>query len=242
MRYGIKVIGIGLVFALWTATFGGAQSQPEWNFLNVLNDFRLRSEVCWDGHALVRWPVAGTPKLRMSPALSKAALAHNRAMIETGCTDHTCPGEPGLPQRAALAGYPTQWDFLSENIAGGFETAKEVFAAWAASPGHHRNMLTCYAHAVGISRVYESTAPAWWYWTTDFGDVIDAAAPPAPDKGQTSIADAADANDDGRIGDKDILKAITAWVLGEDLPGSDLTLDDADILLLIALWVTGQPV
>lgn len=239
--FRLPLVG-GLVWLIFFVAGGYAQSQVELDFLQKINAYRASSAVCWSGRQLVSWPLGSTPKLRLSPALSQAAAQHNLAMIQTNCTDHTCPGEPQLVERVALAGYPSRWNFLSENIAGGFESADEVFAVWQASPGHNRNMLTCHAHAIGISRVYEPNSLAWWYWTTDFGDVVDVATQPAPHLPQdpTPLASALDANRDGVLGDEDITQAIALWVLGAVVPGTSQRVDDTQMLALVQLWVTGQ--
>ncbi len=232
----------GLIWTLFFVGGGYAQSQAELEFLQEINAYRASSPVCWNGRQPLPWPAGSTPALQLSPTLSQAAAQHNLAMIQTNCTDHTCPGEPRLMDRVTLAGYSPHWNFLSENIAGGFETAAEVFAVWQASPGHNRNMLTCGAHAIGISMLYEPNSLAWWYWTTDFGDIVDAVMQPAPRAPQeaTTLASALDLNGNGVLGDEDILQAITFWVLGEAVPGTSQEVGDEDMLTLINLWVTGQ--
>ena len=192
---------------------------------------------------MMAWPAGSTPVLQRSPKLSEASRRHNIAMIETNCTQHTCPGEPHLTQRVAAVGY-TNWNFLSENIAGGYETAADVFAVWKQSKGHNRNMLTCRAHAIGISMIYNPNTPAWYYWTTDFGDVVDAASEPTPQpkpiSSTSSIPQQIDANDNLVIGDKEINNAISLWVLGDPVPGANKEISDKAIMDLIALWITGE--
>ena len=64
--------------------------------------------------------------------------------------------------------------WLGENIAGGTNTAQDAFNIWKNSPGHNANMLNSNYTAVGIGRAFVPGSPFGWYWTTDFGSVLDA--------------------------------------------------------------------
>jgi uncharacterized protein YkwD len=238
------ILGLCLLATIgFSQTDSIAQSDVESDFLDLINQYRSASSVCWTGQQLSAWPAGSTPNLKLSPKLSEAARRHNVAMIELSCTQHTCPGEPHLTQRVAEVGY-TNWSFLSENIAGGYETAADVFAVWKQSNGHNRNMLTCHAHAIGISMVFDQDSMAWYYWTTDFGDVVDEAnAPnpkPKPISSSSSIPEQIDANDNSVIGDSEINNAISFWVLGNNVPGTNETITDNSIMNLIELWITGE--
>jgi len=225
-----------------------AQTNTESEFLAIINEYRSLSEACWSGRDLIPWPSGSSKRLALSPGLSRAAEQHNYAMIQTNCTLHTCPGEYPLRERVVLAGYPPNFGFMSENIAGGFETAIDVFDVWRQSRGHHLNMLNCFSHAIGISMVYEPNSLAWWYWTTDFGDIIDSAAPapdpaPSPKKSNdTSLNAALDLNNDQVLGDQEIMNAISMWVSGQVVPNTDQTISDNEIDALIDLWVIGAPI
>jgi uncharacterized protein YkwD len=242
MKKIILVLGLLTATMFWHGVVF-SQSQVELDFLDLINQYRSTSQVCWTGQQMVAWPSGSTPELKRSPKLSEAARRHNVAMIETNCTQHTCPGEPHLTQRAAAVGY-TNWNFLSENIAGGYETAADVFAVWKQSNGHNRNMLTCRAHAIGISMVYNPDSLAWYYWTTDFGDVVDAASAPTPEpkpiSSSSSIPAQIDTNGNLIIGDTEINHAISFWVLGDPVPGTNQAINDDVIMNLIALWITGE--
>lgn len=237
-----------LSFLLLSQSEGEAQNSAELEFLAIINEYRSLSEACWSGRDLIPWPQGSSKRLALSPALSLAAKHHNYAMIQTNCTLHTCPGELPLRQRVVQAGYPPNFGFLSENIAGGFETAVEVFDVWRQSTGHHLNMLNCWSHAIGISMVYEPNSMAWWYWTTDFSDIIDSGTPapdpaPAPKKQETqSLVQVLDKNDNEIIGDKEIMTAIAYWVSGKNVPGAGKPVSDKAIDTLIHLWVVGDPI
>jgi hypothetical protein len=45
---------------------------------------------------------------------------------------------------------------------------------WVNSPSHNDAMLDPRWTAIGVSRSYNSDSRYRWYWTLDFGDVIDA--------------------------------------------------------------------
>jgi uncharacterized protein YkwD len=64
---------------------------------------------------------------------------------------------------------------MGENIAAGFSTAQDVFNAWKNSPGHNANMLDPSFKAIGIGLATVSGSSYTYYWTTDFGGVVDAA-------------------------------------------------------------------
>lgn len=59
--------------------------------------------------------------------------------------------------------------------------------------------------------------------------------------GQT-IAQALDANDNGRLDDAEIVVAITLWITGTPVPGVGQLISDDEIKRLIQLWVTGASV
>jgi len=228
-----------LILAIFPVLPSRAQAPEAWAFLSQINAYRLASPACWDGGQMRPWPAGSAPELGLSAALSRAAWNHDTVMAQQGCTDHTCAGELDLPQRVIEAGYPPRWDFLSENIAGGFETATDVMAAWQGSPGHNRNMLACAARAVGVARLYDPTPPHLWYWTTDFGDVVDAAPVPARPSVDRTVGAALDANGDHVLGDDEILVAIDDWVRGTTVAGLNTPIGDSEIATLIGLWITG---
>lgn len=226
-----------LIFVIFPVLPSQAQAPEALAFLSQINAYRLASPACWDGGQMRPWPAGSSPELGLSAALSRAAWNHDTAMAQQGCTDHTCAGESELPQRVIEAGYPPRWDFLSENIAGGFETAGDVMAAWQGSPGHNRNMLACAARVVGIARLYDPTTLHWWYWTTDFGDVVDAA--PAQLPARLPLGKAMDADGNHVLDDDEILVAIDDWVRGTTVTGLNAPIDDDEIATLIGLWITG---
>jgi uncharacterized protein YkwD len=67
-----------------------------------------------------------------------------------------------------------------ENIAAGYQTAEQVFAAWKASSGHNANMLNPNYKVMGLARVYVQGSRYGWYWTNDFGGYVTPNQPAAP--------------------------------------------------------------
>ena len=66
---------------------------------------------------------------------------------------------------------------IGENIAAGASSAAETFKQWKNSPAHNANMLDPSFNAIGIGRAFTRTSTYNWYWTTDFGNTVDASAP-----------------------------------------------------------------
>lgn len=72
------------------------------------------------------------------------------------------------------------FNFLSENIAWGHETAQAVFNAWKNSPGHRDNMLKEGGRTIGITRYHKPgqtkkdsegvSQPTEWFWVMDMSD------------------------------------------------------------------------
>jgi len=217
---------------------GLGQEPEEVKLLDLINAFRAQSPACWTGEGWTEWGDRWERELVFSPGLANAAAAHNRHMILSGCFDHVCPGEDGLVQRALAGGYPREFRFVAENIARDFKRARGVFNLWQGSPPHHRTMLFCFARAVGIDRAFGEDALFGWYWTADFGDLVDA-QPSA--SGDESPLEAFDLNGNGRIDDAEALTAIQYWVTGARFRGA-VRVDDAAIQTLIARWVSGETI
>lgn len=219
LRSFVVPVTIGIIALLIGSTPAQAQdASPEARFLSLVNDYRQESERCWIGDRWRAWSSDDARSLARSSTLDQAAEAHNVAMIEGNCFAHQCSGESDLPERVDSAGYPPDWRYLSENIAGGFERAQTVFRAWQNSASHNRTMLDCRSRAIGIARTDADQSPYRWYWTTDFGDVVDA---DASRRGDASSGDDAiatireyDANGNDRVDRNELLEIVAAWNAG----------------------------
>ena len=126
-------------------------------FLDLINAYRIEN---------------GLSPLGVSPALTKSAERHSQDMATNSFFSHTGSDGSNLPQRTQDAGYTS--NTVGENIFFGSPLAINALYAWKSSiEGHNENMLGPAWRAIGIARVQGSDG---WYWTTDFGDVLDCPA------------------------------------------------------------------
>ena len=105
------------------------------------------------------------------------------------------------PERAGLAAHlgfrfaapdraPADADvvFHTSASAAGLATAQQAFDGWlnacdpdasgACTYAHRRNMLGAGFRAIGIARAFGAGTAYGWYWTTDFGGVVDQVVTP----------------------------------------------------------------
>jgi uncharacterized protein YkwD len=95
----------------------------------------------------------GETPLRRDAKADAAALAHARDMVRRGFFGHT--GSDGSSVGGRLRAAGCRFTGAAENIAKGQRSDTEVVAAWAASPGHRRNMLAPYTQ-FGAARIGET--------------------------------------------------------------------------------------
>jgi len=138
-------------------------STKELEFVKLINEYRVAN---------------GASELAISDMLSEAADRHSSDMAKFAFFSHTTEQSdffaPGATpwERMYTSGY-TYNTYKGENIAAGQATAQIVFDAWKNSPGHNTNMLNHNYKAIGIGLVYVEESDYKFYWTTDFGGVID---------------------------------------------------------------------
>ena len=128
-------------------------------FLTLINNYRAQN---------------GAGPVAMSQTLGAAAQHHALDMARTGTLAHTLSDGTDWLQNIINHGYPHS--YRSENIAWGYGSAQAVFDAWKASSTHNTTMLNGGFGAIGISRVYDASAPYRYYWVTTFGSQLDTAA------------------------------------------------------------------
>ncbi|SEA65441.1 carboxypeptidase regulatory-like domain-containing protein [Rubrimonas cliftonensis] len=103
------------------------------------------------------------PPLAWSGALADSATTHSLGMIEFGMQSHLLPGEPGLAERIAAAGY-TGYRRLAENVFAWGRDAAHSHAAFVIdwgygpdgmqSPAGHRDVILNPAYAeIGVAMV-----------------------------------------------------------------------------------------
>lgn len=139
-----------------TVTASGSNDGGDQAMLQLINSYRSRN---------------GLAPLALSAALSRSALwkstdmAANRYMAHDDATR-------SWSQRLTDCGY--SYGGSGENIAYGYSDAASTFQQWQTSPPHNANMLSSSYAAIGVGHA-ESTGGVW-YWTTDFGSVVDSSA------------------------------------------------------------------
>jgi uncharacterized protein YkwD len=107
---------------------------------------------------------AGCAPVRHDARLANAATGHSKWMAAYRRFSHTGSGGSTFVVRVKRAGYSAP---LSENIAWGYRSGKDLVTAWMRSPGHRANLLNCRAKAVGIGAAYASNGTT--YFTQEFG-------------------------------------------------------------------------
>lgn len=142
-------------------------------FLALINSYRAQN---------------GAAALQISPTLQTASTWMSNDMATHNYASHT--DSLGRSVGARLAAFGYTYSPYGENIAGGFSDAQTVFNQWlnACDPdtsgtctyAHRVNMVNPSYKAIGIGRVYNASSTYGWYWTTDFGAVLDTGTTPPP--------------------------------------------------------------
>jgi uncharacterized protein YkwD/chitodextrinase len=153
---------------------GGTPSldSEEWAFLTLINNYRAQN---------------GLGTLQVSVALETSSRWMSNDMAANNYFSHT--DSLGRSTGARLAAFGYTYSPWGENLAAGYSAAQDAFNGWlnACDPdasgtctyAHRQNMLGAGFTAIGIARSYGSNSSYGWYWTTDFGAVVEAAiAPP----------------------------------------------------------------
>jgi len=92
----------------------------------------------------------GLAPLTQDSALDRAARAHAGDIAARGVLDHTGADGSGVMDRVRAAGYRAC--LAAENIGAGYGSVAQVFAGWAASAGHRRNMAHGQIRDFGFAR------------------------------------------------------------------------------------------
>jgi uncharacterized protein YkwD len=132
-------------------------------FVSFINAYRVQS---------------GAPALTVSVTLTQASQWQSVDMATHNYLDHTDSSGRDFSTRLGFFGYPSDASAMGENVAAGNETAQDTFTQWQNSPPHNANMLDASYLALGVGRAYASSSTYGWYWTTDFGSVVDSALTP----------------------------------------------------------------
>jgi uncharacterized protein YkwD len=114
------------------------------------------------------------PALRDNRLLDRSAHGWSVTMVQTGAFTH------GADFAARITAVGFDWSAAGENIATGFQTPRQVVAAWMASKDHCQNILDPDYREVGtgVSRyAVRNWASGPSTWTQDFALQMGAPAP-----------------------------------------------------------------
>jgi hypothetical protein len=113
------------------------------------------------------------PALAVSDTLTAAAKWMSSDMGARNYFAHTSLDGRSPTQRMFDAGYPAFGTWTGEDLAAGYTTTADVLNGWINSPAHYAVLVNPHYHAIGIGRGYTAGSTYGWYWTADFGGVVD---------------------------------------------------------------------
>ena len=109
----------------------------------------------------------------MSIAITNAARWMSQDMATFNYFSHTDRLSRDPFVRMAAFGYDySTWK--GENIAAGYSSGINTFNQWRCSAGHNANMLNANYRVMGLSRYELASSTYRYYWTNDFGGLVDA--------------------------------------------------------------------
>src|SRR5881409_77689 len=113
------------------------------------------------------------PTLVVSDTLTSAAKWMSVDMGSRNYFAHTSLDGRSPTQRMADAGYPAFGTWTGEDLAAGFTSTADVLTGWINSPAHYAVLVNPQYHAIGVGHGYTTGSTYGWYWTADFGGVVD---------------------------------------------------------------------
>jgi uncharacterized protein YkwD len=105
-------------------------------------------------------------KLKLSPLLTRAAMAHARDMNANNFLEHRGSDGSVPAVRVTRAGY--QWQSVGENIAVGATDADAVVNGWLNSPGHCGNIMSADFSEMGLAYFVDGERRSGLYWVQVF--------------------------------------------------------------------------
>ena len=135
-------------------------------FVTLINNYRVQN---------------GAAPLQVSVALQNSAQWMSTDMATNNYFSHTDSLGRSPGTRFAAFGYPHEpW---GEDLAAGYSDAQDTLNQWinacdpnssgACTYAHRQNMLNPAFVVMGIDQAYSATSTYGWYWTADFGGVLD---------------------------------------------------------------------
>lgn len=97
--------------------------------------------------------------LKLDNTLTIAANIRALELAYSQKFDHERPN--GSKFHTAITEIGGTWNYVGENIAGGYTSAKSVSEGWKNSPGHYSNMINSNFKKVGIGHVYVDKTHYW---------------------------------------------------------------------------------
>ena len=97
--------------------------------------------------------------LKLDNTLTIAANIRALELAYSQKFDHERPN--GSKFHTAITEIGGTWNYVGENIAGGYTSAKSVSEGWKNSPGHYSNMINSSFKKVGIGHVYVDKTHYW---------------------------------------------------------------------------------
>jgi hypothetical protein len=115
------------------------------------------------------------PTLAVSDTLTAAAKWMSGDMGARNYFAHRSLDGRSPTQRMADAGYPAFGTWTGEDLAAGYAKSADVLTGWINSPAHYAVLVNPQYRAIGVGRAYTAGSTYGWYWTADFGGVVDVA-------------------------------------------------------------------
>jgi len=109
----------------------------------------------------------GLQALKPNEYLMKAAQAYASVLAPGPCFEHDCPPVRNPLDRARNAGY-SDFFWLGENLAAGYETPERAVAGLMDSPGHRANILRPDFKDIGVG-MRTGDGEYGIYWVQMFG-------------------------------------------------------------------------
>ena len=169
------VVASLLLAALWGSAIAApaaavSYSSDENEIVRLINKYRQAN---------------GLDALLVSDLCSDAAAKHSLDMAtydffshNTVRSDWFAPGATPRDRMIACGYPPPPFNGWGENIAVGWPTPGSALKAWKESDAHNRAMLDPRWTVMGVGFVYNASSDWGWYWTIDFGVLLDATAHP----------------------------------------------------------------
>lgn len=117
----------------------------------------------------------GLSTLAVSDELTAAAKWMSVDMGSRNYFAHTSLDGRSPTQRMADAGYPAFGTWTGEDLAAGYTSTADVLNGWINSPTHFAVLVNPKYQAIGVGRTYVGGSTYGWYWTADFGGIVDVA-------------------------------------------------------------------